>query len=334
MMRGRTFIMMLAAVVMSSLSCQRRDFAEKVTEVNLVLNVKTHVDNAGEVPVPETMRVDLYDIQTGKLIYTDYVGAEGGYIHPAPGTYDMIIYNIGTEAVQIRNESDINEIEAYTSEVSAYLKGQLAKFFANIAKIKEERQARESQQRSKSPADEKVIYEPDHLFVGRADAVVIPVIYEGEEREVLIEIDAHPEVETWKVTVSNVKGLEYVQNVVAVMSGQAESHFIGRGEDSGESVSVYFEKKKDMENKVLTGTFNTFGKHPTEKGILSLDINVTDTGGNDHHFHFDVDSQFQDNPDNHIVIDDPIEIEEPKAAGGGFAPSVDDWEDVTTDIEL
>lgn len=328
MMKGRTVIVMLAAVVMSALSCQRRDFAEKVTEVNLSLNVKTHVANAGEVPAPETMRVDLYDVKTGKLKYTDYIEAEGGYIHPAPGTYDMVVYNIGTEAVQIRNESDINEIEAYTSEVSAFLKGQLAQFFADIAKIKE------SQERSKSPADEKVIYEPDHIFVGRADEVEIPVIYEGEEREVVIEVDAHPEVETWKVTVANVKGLEYVQNVVAVISGQAESHFIGRGEDSGESVSIYFEKKKDMENKVLTGTFNTFGKHPTEKGILSLDINVTDTGGSDHHFHFDVDSQFQDNPDSHIVIDDPIEIEEPKVAGGGFAPSVDDWEDVNTDIDL
>ena len=328
MMKGRTVIVMLAAVVMSALSCQRRDFAEKVTEVNLSLNVKTHVANAGEVPAPETMRVDLYDVKTGKLKYTDYIEAEGGYIHPAPGTYDMVIYNIGTEAVQIRNESDINEIEAYTSEVSAFLKGQLAQFFADIAKIKE------SQERSKSPADEKVIYEPDHLFVGRADEVEIPVIYEGEEREVVIEVDAHPEVETWKVTVANVKGLEYVQNVVAVISGQAESHFIGRGEDSGESVSIYFEKKKDMENKVLTGTFNTFGKHPTEKGILSLDINVTDTGGSDHHFHFDVDSHFQDNPDSHIVIDDPIEIEEPKVAGGGFAPSVDDWEDINTDIDL
>lgn len=328
MMKGRTVIVMLAAVVMSALSCQRRDFAEKVTEVNLSLNVKTHVANAGEVPAPETMRVDLYDVKTGKLKYTDYIEAEGGYIHPAPGTYDMVVYNIGTEAVQIRNESDINEIEAYTSEVSAFLKGQLAQFFADIAKIKE------SQERSKSPADEKVIYEPDHIFVGRADEVEIPVIYEGEEREVVIEVDAHPEVETWKVTVANVKGLEYVQNVVAVISGQAESHFIGRGEDSGESVSIYFEKKKDMENKVLTGTFNTFGKHPTEKGILSLDINVTDTGGSDHHFHFDVDSHFQDNPDSHIVIDDPIEIEEPKVAGGGFAPSVDDWEDVNTDIDL
>lgn len=328
MMKGRTVIVMLAAVVMSALSCQRRDFAEKVTEVNLSLNVKTHVANAGEVPAPETMRVDLYDVKTGKLKYTDYIEAEGGYIHPAPGTYDMVVYNIGTEAVQIRNESDINEIEAYTSEVSAFLKGQLAQFFADIAKIKE------SQERSKSPADEKVIYEPDHIFVGRADEVEIPVIYEGEEREVVIEVDAHPEVETWKVTVANVKGLEYVQNVVAVISGQAESHFIGRGEDSGESVSIYFEKKKDMENKVLTGTFNTFGKHPTEKGILSLDINVTDTGGSNHHFHFDVDSQFQDNPGSHIVIDDPIEIEEPKVAGGGFAPSVDDWEDVNTDIDL
>lgn len=331
-MRGLRILLMLLVVL--SVSCTRRDFAEKTTKVHIVLDVKTNVVNAGEVPEPENMRVDLYDPVTGRVKFTDYVGPEGGYIYPSPGTYDLVIYNIGTESVQVKNESDINLVEAYTSEVSAYLKGQLAKFFASIAKAKEDRQKSMSQQSSKSPADEKIKYEPDHLFVGREEDVVIPVCYEGESIEVEIKVDAHSVVETWKVSVTNVVGLQWVQNIVAVMSGQVESHFIGTGVDSGESVSIFFEKRKDMENNALIGTFNTFGKHPTEKGVLSLDINVTDIIGNDHHFHFDVDSRFMDNPDNHIVIDEGIEIEEPKVEGGGFAPTVDDWEDVNTDIYL
>lgn len=328
-MRRKVMLILLVASVMMAASCQRRDFAERTTGVNLILKVNTQIVNSSNVALPEIMRVDLYDVNTGRLAYTDYVGPEGGYIHPIPGDYDIIIYNIGTESTKVRNESYINDIEAYTSEVSSYLKGQLSKFLASVAKSKT------SKSETKAPEDEKVVYEPDHLFVGKAQMVNIPVMYEDEEeREVVIEMDAHSVVETWKVSVTNIIGLEYVRSVVAIISGQSASHFIGREEASEESVSVYFTKSKDEVNNALVGTFNTFGKLPTAQGMLSFDINVTDTAGEEHHFHFDVDSQFMDNPDNHIVVDEKIEIEEPKVGGGGFDPTVDDWEDVKTDIIL
>ena len=327
MMRIRT-IWTLALVVLIAGACQRRDFAERITDVNLILKVNTNIANAGDVPLPETMRVDLYDIETGKLQYTDYVGSTGGYIHPNPGLYDLVVYNIGTESTQIRNENLFTEVEAFTSEVSSYLKGQLARFLASVARSRQE-------SASKAPEEEKVVYEPDHIFVGHALGVDIPVRYEGDEDiDVTVEIDVHSVVETWKVSVVNVVGLEWVRDVVAVISGQAESHYIGLGENSERSVSIFFEKEVDAENNALVGSFNTFGKHPGETGILSFDINVTDTGGEEQHFHFDVDSQFMDNPDREIVVDEPITIEEPKVSGGGFVPTVDDWQDVHTDINL
>ena len=327
-MKIRT-IWTLALIVLIAGACQRRDFAERITDVNLVLKVNTQIANAGEVPMPETMRVDLYDAETGKLKYTDYVGPTGGYIHPNAGLYDLVVYSIGTESTQIRNEDDFNQIEAFTSNVSAFLKGQLAKFLASVAKSKAERT------QTKAPVEEAVVYEPDHLFVGMAHGINIPIRYEGEDDlELVIEVDAHTVVETWRVSVTNIIGLEHVRDVVALMSGQAESHFIGKEEKSDKSVSVFFEMYKDMENNALVGRFNTFGKHPSEISFLDFDINVTDTGGEEHHFHFDVDSQFMDNPDNHIKVEEQIEVEKPKPGGGGFDPSVEDWENVITDIIL
>ena len=328
-MKGKIMMILLLAATLIAGSCQRRDFAERTTGVNLILKINTQIVNHNEHTLPETMRVDLYNMKTGKIAYTDYVGPTGGYIHPVPGDYDLVLYNIGTESTQVRNEYDFNQIEAFTSEVSAFLKGQLAQFLASVAKSKAERA------QTKAPVEETIVYEPDHLFVGMAHGVNIPVRYEGEEDlEVVIEVDAHTVVETWKVSVPNVIGLEYVRDVVALMSGQVESHFIGKEEKSGKSVSVFFEMYKDMENNALVGRFNTFGKHPSEISFLDFDINVTDTGGEEHHFHFDVDSQFMDNPDNHIQVEEQIEVEEPKTGGGGFDPSVEDWEDVRTDINL
>lgn len=328
-MKGKQIICLMLALLSAAVSCQRRDFAERITDVNLVLKVNTQIANAGDVPLPETMRVDLYDIETGKLKYTDYVGPTGGYIHPSAGKYDLVVYNIGTESTQIRNENLFTEIEAFTSEVSSYLKGQLSKFLASVARSKQQSST------SKAPEEERVVYEPDHLFVGHALGVDIPVRYEGDEDiDVTVEIDVHSVVETWNVRVTNVEGLEWVRDVVAVISGQVESHFIGTDEKSGRSVSIFFEKEVDEANHAIVGKFNTFGKHPDETGILSFDINVTDTGGEEQHFHFDVDSQFMDNPDREIVIDEPITIEEPKTTGGGFVPTVDEWENVHTDINL
>lgn len=328
-MKGKIMMILLLAAALLAGSCQRRDFVERTTGVNLILKINTQIVNHNEHPLPETMRVDLYNMKTGKIAYTDYVSPTGGYIHPVPGDYDLVLYNIGTESTQVRNEHDFNQIEAFTSEVSAFLKGQLAQFLASVAKSKAERA------QTKAPVEETIVYEPDHLFVGMAHGVNIPVRYEGEEDlEVVIEVDAHTVVETWRVSVTNVIGLEYVRDVVALMSGQVESHFIGKEEKSDKSVSVFFEMYKDMENNALVGRFNTFGKQPSEISSLDFDINVTDTGGEEHHFHFDVDSQFMDNPDNHIQVEEQIEVKEPKPGGGGFDPSVEDWENVNTDIIL
>ena len=126
MRRIMTIFAVLTVLVLAS--CQRRPFAEHTTEVNLVLNVKTDIVINDEVPMPETMRVGLYETDGGSVQYTDYISSTGGLIHPKPGTYDLVVYNIGTESTQIRNEKSHDDIEAFTSEVSSFLKSQLGKF--------------------------------------------------------------------------------------------------------------------------------------------------------------------------------------------------------------
>jgi len=309
-------------------SCQRRPFAENTTEVNLVLSVNTQiVNNDDSVQLPETMRLNLYDPQTGELRYTDFISPTGGVIYPLPGDYDLVVYNMGTESTQVRNHDSFSEMEAFTSEVSAFLKSQLHKFLEMRSKLLAKAEP--------AAVEEKIVYEPDHLFVGHVRSVNIPAILEGEQQsDITIEVDAHTVVETWNITLDNVDGIEWVSNVSAIISGQAESHFIGRQEDSENPVSIYFEMKPDTKNGTITGKFNTFGKHPSVQSDLSLDLNVVDTGGEEHHYHFDVNSDFFDNPELDIVVEEEVKIEEPVSGGGGFVPTVNDWEEVKTEINI
>lgn len=326
-MRTRMTAALVLTMAMLAASCQRRPFAEHTTEVNLVLNVKTDIVINDEVPMPETMRIGLYETDGGSVQYTDYISSTGGLIHPKPGTYDLVVYNIGTESTQIRNEKSHDDIEAFTSEVSSFLKSQLGKFL--------EKRAQAQAKAEPEAKEEKIVFEPDHLFVGHLRQTEIPALLEdGDDIEIHLNVDAHSVVETWNVEIPNVDGVEYVQKAVAIISGQAGSHFIGREEDSSESVSIYFEMSVDKETGVLFGKFNTFGKHPEAQSVLSLDINLTDTGGNEHHYHFDVDSDFMDNPALEIVVEDVVKVEQPTGGGGGFAPTVNDWEEVRTEINI
>lgn len=326
-MRTRMTAALVLTMAMLAASCQRRPFAEHTTDVNLVLNVKTDIVINDEVPMPETMRIGLYETDGGSVQYTDYISSTGGLIHPKPGTYDLVVYNIGTESTQIRNEKSHDDIEAFTSEVSSFLKSQLGKFL--------EKRAQAQAKAEPEAKEEKIVYEPDHLFVGHLRQTEIPALLEdGEDIEIHLNVDAHSVVETWNVDIPNVDGVEYVQKAVAIISGQAGSHFIGREEDSSESVSIYFEMSVDKETGVLFGKFNTFGKHPEAQSVLSLDINLTDTGGKEHHYHFDVDSDFMDNPALEIVIEDEVKVEQPTGGGGGFVPTVNDWDEVRTEINI
>ncbi len=342
-MRRYGYIVVTLLAVLLLGACQRRPFAEHHTKISLNLRVKTNIINHVQTELPKDMRVDLYDPQTGGLMYTDYVGPYGGYIHPAPGIYDMIVYSIGSESTIVHNEYNFHEIEAYTNEVSAFIKSQMAQFLAKRAAVAMERVSKEfsSGGSTKGPsteADEPIVNQPDHMFVGWYHNLEIPVIHEDDDvKEIYIEVDAHTIVETWQVEVQTVEGSQWISSTASLISGQRGSVHIGPNLASEKVVSVFFNmniEENEDGSKSLKGKFNTFGRHPDKNSGVSLDLNVKDKGGEDHIFHFDVTDQFVDNEARYILIKEKLVIEEPKVEGGGFRPVVGEWDEVNTDIIL
>lgn len=321
-------------------ACQRRPFSSRNTGVNLVLKINTRIVNQVDVALPANMRVGMYNPDNHSLSYADFVGPEGGYISPEPGTYDILVYNFETESTILRGEDDFLKAEAYTNEISPYLKGQIRPLLEQRRKLRQERLAASSVSETAATDDEeRVVYEPDHLFVGRVKGQDIPrLLLEEGDREIVIEVDATSIVETWKIEIRGVQGAEYISSISAIISGQAASTYLYSGEDSDESVSVYFtmqtNRARTSDEGMIMGSFNTFGKKPGVESELSLDVSITDSGGNTYDLHYDITSDFMDNPERVIVIEDDISIDPPSSGGGGFDPSVEDWDDVTSDIDL
>lgn len=320
-------VLLLMAIVLS-VGCHRRPLDDMddglYLDLTLDLNVQNH---PGPVAKPELMRVLFYDQTTHELVSDDYVLPDGGYISAQPGKYWMVVYNFDTESTLIRGDHHAPLLEAYTSDIPNTTRSNL------LTKLN----ASSKTDFVAPSTSERIVYEPDHLFVARK-----PVEVYHRTGTQTIYADASSIVETYYLGVS-LKNSQYLASAQALLSGQAESNkFAFEGGVSKESVILYFDMKRGVNDRygtqVLETTFNTFGKLPNEESRLWLTIVLTNTAGTTITWQQDITDHFKDNDEKYIYIeedpDNPIVIPTPPPVegGGGFQPAVDEWDTIYEDI--
>ena len=260
------------------------------------------------------MRCIFYDSKSGAFVTEAFLPATGGLVSLIPSReYDVLVYNFDTESTWISNENSWNKVYASTSIIPTSF----------LTKLRS---------RSSASDNEKIVYDPDHLYVGRLNDVFVPARSVDAE-PLVMNIRCETVVESWILEMKTVTGVENIGSVAAVITGLAESNKIAFDQRSTDFVSVYFDNQVIDADGVLTAKFNTFGwtDRITEPQVLSLVF--TDIAGKGHVFNIDVSNQFIDNKEQIIRINTEIDIPEPMTPGdGGFVPKVDEWDEINTDI--
>lgn len=316
-MRRLYLILALVLITLTAGSCRRRPLVEIDNNVLLNITIGTDIVNYEVQTPPEMMRAIFFDSKTGDFVSHSFLPHHGGYVHLMPGReYDILVYNFDTEATIIDGDYNLNYILAYTNLVPENIKSRL-------------------KGRAGKGEDEMIVYEPDHLFVGKLEDVYIPMRGYGMPA---FEIDIHAEtiVQTWIVEIDKVRGAEYVEAVSSVISGLADHNLIGRGEQSYDEATVFFEAASLTKDGHFYAKFNTFGRNALAGRKQVLSLVLTDTGGKSFCFNMDISEKFNDNPLQYILIKtDDIVIEKPEqTGGGGLAPSVDEWGEINTEIVI
>ena len=316
-MRRLYLILALVLVTLAAGSCRRRPLVEVDNNVLLNITIGTDIVNYEVLAPPEMMRAIFFDSKTGDFVSHSFLPHHGGYVHLMPGrTYDILVYNFDTEATIIDGDYNLNYILAYTNLVPENIKSRL-------------------KGRAGKGEDEMIVYEPDHLFVGKLEDIYIPMRGYGMPA---LEIDIHAEtiVQTWIVEIDKVRGAEYVGAVSSVISGLADHNLIGRGEQSYDEATVFFEATSLTKDGHFYAKFNTFGRNALAERKQVLSLVLTDLAGKSFCFNMDITEKFNDNPLQYILIKtDDIVIEKPEqTGGGGLAPSVDEWGEINTEIVI
>lgn len=339
------YLTALVLALTALFGCQRIQLYEMTTEVKLEFNLNLDMDIDLDLSVdtdldaeysakihgvkPQYVEVLFYDMEDHHLVRSHILPAEGGTVEVPSGNYNMTVYSFGTESTQISNTGHRLEIEAFTSDITKTMGGKLQAAIATADTL--------TKAETRGYEDDPIIHEPDHLYVANENDVHVPAFYE-EDKSITIQATASSIIDVYSLEVLNIKGAQNIEKVEAFITGQIKSHYIGKAQTSEAPATLYTDMRVDAGNDRLYCIFGTFGKLTGEDNHIYLDITVTDSGGGQYRYIFDVTEQFDDpgNDNNALVIDAENVIDIPDAAhgGGGLAPSVGEWENENIDLPL
>ena len=313
MRRISTYIVVVLLCILSA-SCQRRPLTTADYMVVVNIEIEKDIVNYTVEKDPSLMRCIFYDSETGAFVTQAFLPPTGGQVSLIPAReYDVLVYNFDTESTWLEEENWYHRIYASTSLIPDSFRTKL-------------------RSRASKGDEEEIVYDPDHLFVGRLNDVFIPA-RSVDAPPVILDVRCETVVESWILEVRTVTGTKNIGSMAGVVTGLAASNRIGLNERSDEYVTVYFDNQVIDSEGLLTAKFNTFGWQPNIAEIQELSLVFTDIAGKGHVFKFDVSDQFIDNPQQIIRVEVEIDIPEPITSGdGGFVPKVDEWDDVNTDI--
>lgn len=336
------------------LGCERRPLVELSNTHYVRVYIDENIKNVTEgfynenyakpkYDCPDVLRIILADPNTGEALAERFLRNIGedargkyydGWIVAEPGNYTLMAYNFDTESTIVTNSNNYTEAVAYTNNIAAHIS-------ANIPS------------RDPSGSKEKIVYDPDHLFSANCGDVKIGYSPEVDTLRTPEgdHFTASSIVKSYYIQV-HVKGLEFASTSIGLLTGMSGSSYVNGSGMIDDPVTIYFELMPGMNSSsagivrtnpegvtTIYTTFSTFGKLPDKTNDLSITFDFQTIYGEPYSETLDITNLFNTElakEKQWLLIDHTIVIPDPPAIDGegGFKPTVDEWGDINTEIEI
>ena len=266
-----------------------------------------------EAQLPELIRACFYDMENHQMVSEAFLSPNGGYIDIAPGVYDVLFYNMDTEATLVEDSESRGGTYAHTSRTGAGIMMDEGVGDGNWE-------------------NQPIVYEPDHLFVGIIAGATI-----GQEGGTqMLECDLTRLTETWSVEFTDVEDADRIADAVIYLSGQTEGRYLWDRRVRNKSCALRLDCVVDAPKGQIYTILNTFGMSTASGADVMVNLMLTLKDGTRARYIFDVTDQWQnpDNTDHRIVISVPVELPAAGSSDSGMDPVVTDWEGEEFDIEI
>lgn len=293
---GKAFAEAVTALLtLLSISCIREPIYDVKSAYRIEIDTEYDMLYNRPAKAPSLYRVLFFDQATKRLVTSNTVGGNGGYLYNiTPGIYDIVIYNYTMNRTKVSHEDDLNSLQALTTILSYQ--------------------------------DHPVVETPDHLFVRKLENVRIPHLTVNDT-EFVLKAETRSVVDSWCLVIDGIKGLKNAACIDISISGQAQTVFLNRGKGgtSGTDVTIFFPAICDFEENLIRTPFNTFGRIRDPSDELVLKVRITGSTGEEYIFEENVSGQFADPENREHIISATFDITVKGKKDGGMSPVTDLW---------
>ncbi len=269
---------------------------------------------------PESMSLYMFPDGGGRPVRHEMPGNAGGTIRVQAGGYGALCFNGDTESIRCLHTETLEGFEITTRQASLLQGFSLPGFNATPP-------------RAEGTEGERVASEPDMLWSGRAESLMLD---KASDRRTAVFFP-EPSVRTYTVEIRNAENLEHVSGMSASVSTMAGGILPGRGPGvlTEEKVTIPFEVSFSPDGNSISGRFRSFGHCPSEHNSHKLMVYALLEDGSKWYYVYDITSIFHEAAGaggTHIVLEG-LPVPQP-VGGDGFDPSVDEWQQIDVDIEM
>lgn len=299
-------------VALLFMSCEHKDL-----DFNFFNSVKVRIIfdwRKAPHATPESMRLYLFPESGGQPQICEFSDFRGGYVSLPPGHYKALCVNSDTESVFYRGIDFFDSFEAYAPDG-----------FLNVRSF--------SAPRVRGTSQERIVRSPDRLYGSRLEETVI------ERRKEEQTITLYPELSVcrYRVRIINVANLNHVlsDGILGALTGMSGGLLVGKNQLTPGAVTVPFNVASDGKS-TLTADFLTFGQTDSVNLVHKLVIYVILSNGNKYSYTFDVTRQVDEatNPRDVYILLDGLILPEAIAEDNGFAPTIDEWQNIELEIPM
>ena len=276
---------------------------------------------------PRSMAVFFYSLTDNKMLRHDFRGCSGGVIRLPRDSYRALCFNTNTEGMIYKNTHSFEDFVITTRETRI-----LSSLLPLVTRGKVPR--------AENTDDERVALSAHKIWSDKVMMIHAGTMEEnfvraqGDEQEVVF----HPQARTrhYTVEVKNIQNMKYNTGFSATLSTISGGYLPGADKLSDELVTVPFEMSSNLEEKAITGSFDTFGCNDIAGSKHYLTVYAVLSDGRQWFYKADVTDQIHEAGDSeHItIVIENLRLPKPIVNGGGFKPELSEWKEIDEYIKM
>lgn len=313
------YILAMLLIGMLTLSCEHKELC---IDHSHIVDLKVDFDwTLAPEANPKSMTIYLFSEDGTNPQRYELNGRDGGTIRVTPGVYHAIYLNSDTRNIDCRDTKHLSTflITTKDEDLNTMATNLGMGFYLP---------------RSRGAEDERIVRMPELLWSGNRHN-----IYVDRYAENTVTLSPQESVMKVSITIEGVKNLNTVSGMIGTLSGLSEGILADAGIGNDRCVTMPFTIARGEDDTTLIAEILSFGDCTSGEENHFLDLYVVLADGSRWNYRYDVTSQVHSATDKthiHIILDElPIpDIGGTGENGGGFIPSIDEWNTVEIGIQM